>query len=120
MSPHPQQPVEEVDGILRFKKNAIVRHLLDHKGIDLNQLARMNFSAEDRQQFAQLIGYSLSGYSELSYVSDESYAVACRSFAGVDERDARIAYLQEELTNLKNGLRDPMAHLFGVHPNDLK
>jgi len=31
-----------------------------------------DFSQEDREQFAQLIGYSLSGFGELSYVSDET------------------------------------------------
>ena len=27
---HPIQPLEKKDGVLRFKQNAIVRHLLDH------------------------------------------------------------------------------------------
>ena len=31
----------------------------------------MPFTREDRQQFAQLIGYSESGYHDLSYVSDD-------------------------------------------------
>ena len=57
----------------RFKENKIVRHCLDAGGTDLNKLAMMDFSVEDREQFAQLIGYSLGGYSELSYVTDESY-----------------------------------------------
>lgn len=73
---HPMQPVEMVDKVLRFKENAIVRHLLDNGGIDLNKIARLNFTDEDREQFAQLIGYSVSGYHELSYVSDESAAKA--------------------------------------------
>ena len=66
---HPRQP-ERVDGqgIVRFKANAIVQHLLDHGGIDMNQLAMLNFSDEDRCQFAQLVGYSVSGYDDLSYV----------------------------------------------------
>lgn len=42
----------------------------------MNDLACMEFSQEDREQFAQLIGYSLSGYGDLSYVSDESYDAA--------------------------------------------
>ena len=35
-----------------------------------------SFPQEDREQFAQLIGYSICGYHELSYVSDESAAQA--------------------------------------------
>ena len=73
---HPRQPtVLDANGVIRFKQNKIVRALLDKasaaKVMDLNAIACMGFSDEDRQQFAQLIGYSLSGYSELSYVAEE-------------------------------------------------
>lgn len=72
--PHPMQPVEDDgDDVIRFKQNAIVRHLLDNGGIDLNALARLPFSREDHVQFAQLIGYSVRGFGELSYVHDEDY-----------------------------------------------
>jgi len=68
MSAHPIQPVErDEDGVLRFKKNAIVRALLDTGRLDMNDIMVLPFSADDRQQFAQLIGYSVSGYEELSY-----------------------------------------------------
>lgn len=78
MPKHPVQPLVQVKGDLpRFKGNPIVRFLLDsHQAADMNLLARMDFSKEDRQQFAQLIGYSLRGYSELSYVTDKAYARA--------------------------------------------
>ncbi len=33
----------------------------------------------DREQFAMLIGYSVSGFSELSYVSDRSYRMAVQA-----------------------------------------
>ena len=36
----------------------------------------MPFSNEDREQFAQLIGYPFSGWGELSYVSDKTYELA--------------------------------------------
>jgi len=65
----PMQPL--ING--RFKENKIVSHCLDFGGTDLNKIAVMNFSIEDREQFAQLIGYSLCGYSDLSYVTDETY-----------------------------------------------
>jgi len=32
----------------------------------------MDFSDEDRMQFAQLIGYSVCGYRDLSYVTGKS------------------------------------------------
>lgn len=77
------------DGRIRFKENAIVRHLLtsaEKVGVDLNSIAMHDFSDEDRMQLAQLIGYSLGGYGELSYVSDESYdaAVAAAPAPGCD------------------------------------
>jgi high-affinity Fe2+/Pb2+ permease len=118
---HPIQPLLKDDqGVLRFKKNAIVEYLLDHGLITLNDLAIINFSDEDRQQFAQLIGYSLSGYSELSYVSDDAYGAAEKMEEdALSEDKARIEYLEGELSAVRSSLREPMARLFGVHPDDL-
>jgi hypothetical protein len=74
---HPIQPlVTAPDGVVRFKANKIVQFLLDAGPFDLNKLACMNFADEDREQLAQLIGYSLCGLAELSYVSDKTYAIA--------------------------------------------
>ena len=77
MGKQPMQPIvmskrkqDGPFGVIRFQENAIVRFLLDwasQRGMDLNALALMEFSAEDRMQFAQLIGYSVSGFGELSY-----------------------------------------------------
>ena len=73
MSQHPTQPTEyDNNGVLRFKANAIVRFLLDAGPFDMNKLAMIPFSVEDRQQFAQLIGYSVGGYEELSYADEDS------------------------------------------------
>lgn len=73
----PMQPlVIDAHGTLRFKENPIVRALLDYAtehGYGLNEIALEEFDAEDQMQLAQLIGYSLSGYGTLSYVTDESY-----------------------------------------------
>ena len=72
MSDFLDQPIHFDDsGVVRFKDNKIVRYLLDAGPFDLNDLAKMNFSNNDRMQFAQLIGYSVSGFGSLSYVSDE-------------------------------------------------
>ena len=80
MKDYRSQPMQSVEkdahGVVRFHANAIVRHLLDHGKIDLNQIALLDVSQEDHEQFAQLIGYSICGYHELSYVSDESAAQA--------------------------------------------
>jgi hypothetical protein len=68
------QPIYiDPDGVARFKPNAIVTFLLDwarERGMGLNELARLHFKDEDWSQFAQLIGYSVAGWSDLSYVSD--------------------------------------------------
>lgn len=72
MKPQPMQPiVRDGKGVIRFQENAIVRTLIDYctnKGLSMNELALMNFRREDREQFAQLIGYSVSGFGELGYV----------------------------------------------------
>lgn len=81
---HPMQPVDfdgkaqphSERGVIRFKLNAIVQWLLDNGGKDLNDIARQDFTDADRTQFAQLIGYSVSGWGDLSYVSDEDYETA--------------------------------------------
>ena len=74
---HPRQPVVmDNNGTERFKRNSIVRYLLDAGPIDLNQLAIIPFSEEDRRQFAQLIGYSLCGYEELGYAEEEEVSDA--------------------------------------------
>lgn len=102
--PQPMQPMQPVRddgrGVLRFRGNAIIRYIVDnaakvvhpgsphidpetgrrmHEGtLDLCKLAVMDFPQEDREQFAQLMGYSVAGYHELSYVSDESAAEASK------------------------------------------
>jgi len=67
------QPIaKDEHGTYRFKANAIVQYLLGNGGIDLNKLAILPFDKEDRMQFAQLIGYSVSGYGDLPYASKKS------------------------------------------------
>ncbi len=71
----PIQPiVRDPAGVVRFRENRIVRDLLEEAPYDLNEIAVRQYSPEDRMQFAQLIGYSISGYADLQFVSDESYA----------------------------------------------
>lgn len=118
---HPIQPLAlDEGGRLRFKENAIVNYLLDNGGKNMNDLAELPFSVEDRQQFAQLIGYSLGGYGELSYVDTDAYGAAEEMTRTPDESEARIKFLEEELKAIRDGIRVPVARLFGIHPDDLE
>ncbi len=123
---HPIQPLaKDANGVLRFRKNQIVSDMLDaaeKHGMDMNTIARADYSDEDRRQFAQLIGYSLSGYSELrSYVDDAAYAAAVEKSKGSKRTDAEIErdHYRGELRALKKALQKPMARLFEKHPDDL-
>lgn len=117
----PIQPlIEDEHGVIRFKPNAIVQHLLENGGIDLNQIAMLDFSREDREQFAQLIGYSWSGACDLGYVTDEvlDAAEAMRK-SGASEAECRTAALRAQIDQAKSSMREGVAQLFGVHPDDL-
>jgi len=72
----PMQPIVRIDGVARFKENQIVRWLLDRGDENMNTIACMNFSDEDRTQFAQLIGYSVSGAGDLDYFDRDVLAKA--------------------------------------------
>lgn len=68
---HPMQPIIlDDDGVPRFKANPIIRFLLDMGPFDLNKLnivaGTANWTREDLSQFYQLIGYSVSGFGEIS------------------------------------------------------
>lgn len=122
MAKHPIQPlVSDGSGVLRFKENAIVRHLLENGKIDLNALACLEFPQDDREQFAQLIGYSLSGYGDLSYVSNGTYDAAARmaNDPELSGLQARLEDLEGKLNSLRVALSEPIAALFGVHAEDL-
>ena len=78
MSNLPMQPVHLDLEQPRFVPNKLVKYLLEHGGIDMNKLATLDFPKEDRQQFAQLIGYSVEGYGTLSYADAAVYETASR------------------------------------------
>jgi len=114
----PMQPID--DG--RFVGNKIVRMLLDtHPAMDMNTIAMQSFTAQERMQFAQLIGYSLSGFSELSYVDDETYAAAETIEAeGVSDTEARNDALRHQLACIRTGLKSAATAAFKIHPDDLQ
>lgn len=115
----PIQPIEETDGVHRFVKNRIVSFLLDNGPHDMNSLAKMDFTSEEREQFAMLIGYSLSGFGELPYTSDETYdAVWKMAKGGITETDARNHALRLQLREARSGVGVAASVLFGMHPDD--
>jgi len=65
--------------------NSIVRYLVENGPHGLNHLATQGFCQKDSEQFAMLIGYSISGAGELSYFSDAMYSRAAAEY------DKRIA-----------------------------
>ena len=79
---HPLQPIIiDKHKVARFKSNRIVEWLLENaqaNGFDMNTLAMMDFDKNDRWQFAQLIGYSVSGIGDLSYHDKDDLAEADR------------------------------------------
>lgn len=83
---NPMQPIVDTNGVHRFKSNKIVDKLYDYAvlhGYGLNEMALDDFSDDDRQQFAQLIGYSVSGYGTLSYCDEDVYENATIESTGL-------------------------------------
>jgi hypothetical protein len=84
------QPIlhDEMSGYTRFMSNALVRVLLDEatkRGFDIEKLMAAGRDApngvwaqDDVEQFFQLIGYSVTGYCELDFISEQSKALAER------------------------------------------
>lgn len=126
---HPIQPlIEDKHGVTRFKANEIVKYLLEcgrtGTETDMNKIAHLDFSRSDREQFAQLIGYSLSGASELSYMSEEVLETAETIYISgkknEDQKDVMIEHLQNKLRVLRENLAEALADFFERHPDDLK
>lgn len=82
----PMQPIEWAEeNVVRFRKNQIVDYLVDWargRGMGLNEIAVMHargyFNSWDLMQLDQLIGYSVAGYGDLSYVDRDQLADADR------------------------------------------
>lgn len=70
LPPHPMQPIYlDKHGVARFRQNNIVRFLQEwasSRGMNLNDLHMLGYDKEEWEQFNQLIGYSVSGWGELS------------------------------------------------------
>lgn len=86
----PMQPIVYDDaGVIRFQKNALVCALLEYGGLDMNWLALIDASTQDQEQFAQLIGYSVSGFGDLSYVRRKTVTKADRRAARLQKKHER-------------------------------
>lgn len=114
-----QNIVKDEHGTLRFQENKIVSFLLERGGFDLNDLACMDFSKEDRIQFAQLIGYSVSGWGTLSYVDNDSYYTVAEIQNGESDKDAKIKYYENLIEQVRNSTRSMATSLFNIHEDDL-
>lgn len=115
---HPMQPIVEEKGVRRFKRNSIVERLLDNGPFDLNAIARWDVSDDDRVQLAQLIGYTVNGFCELSYVDGEAYHLAQEG--GPTSALERLSYYMELVKRLREMLKLPMAELYEKHPDDFE
>ena len=74
---YPMQPVYlDKDGVARFKANAVVDWLFRSNGMDLNRIPTDALDVGDVEVFWQMLGYSVSGYGDLSFVRDETVARA--------------------------------------------
>jgi hypothetical protein len=111
---HPIQPlVKDQHGVVRFKQNTIVNFLAKER---LNELAAMDFPKEDWDQFYQLIGYSHGGIPE---INEEIWESADAMYnLGQTEQEARAEYLRGLLSELREGLKEPVARLYSKHVDD--
>lgn len=122
----PFQPIyTDEHGTYRFQKNSIVEWLLEAGPFDMNVIALTDFPQEDRIQFAQLIGYSVSGFSELGYVPTDRADIAQQiAESGLTtEREAtnvELEFYRTKLKALREALLEPIAELYGIHPDDLR
>lgn len=124
---NPIQPlVTDTHGVVRFKRNSIVSRLFEHgmkTGLGMNEIHQESqHSQDDRIQFAQLIGYSVSGFSELSYVDDATWARVCEmrnQFDGLPpaEPAVRVACITHDGSTLTVLARELEDHLEGLDDN---
>lgn len=119
---HPSQPIApDEKGNERFVSNAIVKFLLERGAFTINDLEELPFSRKDWVQFAQLIGYSLNGFTTLPYVepSDISAALAPNNTkpTGVE---IKLKHAEIKLKNIKSSMRDAVSAIYDIHPDDLR
>ncbi len=127
MSKHPLQPLErDSNGTLRFKENRAVSALYEQLRLLRIEpwalLARdANVTKDDLRQFAQLIGYSLSGVSELPYMDEETLEAAQNAYElGTSELEARNAHLEARHEAMIEAVKSLAVTTFAIHEDDLE
>ena len=97
MHKHPNQPIVVAkDGCIRFEENKIVHKLLKfatERGYGLNEIIVEFRDDEDYIQLMQLIGYSVSGYGDLSVIPKKE----------VKRADRKAYKLAKNMEKKKNG-----------------
>jgi hypothetical protein len=95
----PIQPLYATEtGTVRFLENVLVKYLIENGSITLDDLDNVECPQEDREQLAQLIGYSLRGFGTLPYVTDETHDVAhAMYYDELSEHEARIRIREEHI-----------------------
>ena len=88
MKSFPMQPIAcAKDGVIRFVPNRIIEDLFSVGLLDLNKIAvaaaRGTYSAAEQMQVAQLIGYTVSGFGDLSYADRDVVRRADRKAAAL-------------------------------------
>ncbi len=120
---HPIQKPVLIKEVIRFTENKIVSAMLDKlggMGYTLNEISRdfRNDSPEDYDQLLQLIGYSVSGVP----VRDESIRDAAYEMYenGSSESESRATIAEEKLRETSKSIREGVALLYNIHPDDLE
>jgi hypothetical protein len=74
----PADVVRDPDGVLRFRPNPLVRWLVDEAEVKMNAMAvayqNGQFGVAEYAAFVAGLGYSLSGFGDLSAFADEIWA----------------------------------------------
>lgn len=108
----PVQPVlTDESGVLRFRANPLVRWLLDAGPHNMNDLALVPATNAERSQFAQLIGYSVDGYRDLSYAVVESDLPTPGLPSPEQALEAEIRALDDEMKGLAARRAEALAEL---------
>lgn len=120
---HPFQPLgRDAEGLLRFKKNTMVEFMFSKGCISLSmdEFGKLLFPLEDREQFVQLLGCSLTNFSNLPYVRAETYsAVVQKTAISCSDAEAKVSVLQHTLDCIRDGLRIAVPHAFKIDSEDL-
>lgn len=114
----PMQPIKDA----RFVKNSIVERLLDESPFTMSEIATWEATDAERVQFAQLIGCSVVGFGELSYVDDATFEEAREQVRrqGMSEDAIRVEVLTKKLAAIQAGLKKVSEAAFDIHPDDLR